>query len=85
MPTRGDFAAQKHFYKPGSLEYIEDGQLTGRELPKFTIGTDSPLLARSRNQLSTNRIPSLARISTWNSSLTHVPSATARRGGDSSR
>lgn len=81
--TTGRFATQKHFYKPGSFEYIEGNQDPGLEVAKFTIGTDSPLLTRSRIQLSTNRIPSLARISTWNSSLTHVPSAGRRT--DSSR
>jgi hypothetical protein len=58
---------QKLFYKPGTIEELEEDE--SRKSPKFRIGGDSPLLVRDSNA----GISSLARISTCNSSFTHVP------------
>lgn len=71
----GGIGLQRFFHKPGILEEIEENVPSNIERPKFQIGGDSPLLTRTPSQFSSNRISSLARISTCNSSFTRVPSA----------
>nr|XP_008201491.1 PREDICTED: ATP-sensitive inward rectifier potassium channel 12 isoform X1 [Tribolium castaneum] len=60
------------FAKPGTIDESEEDEFGRSDDVKFKIGGDSPLLTRGFTPLS-GGVPSLARISTCNSSLTHVP------------